>query len=62
MEQRIKKLTIDHKIPISKWEEYKKLNNLKYECNDIENIQPMCSSCNARKHNKIIAPLVRDRG
>lgn len=48
-----KKLTIDHIIPISKWDIYYEKYKPKYQCNDIENIQPLCKSCNSRKHNKV---------
>lgn len=48
------KLTEDHIIPISKWKNWKESNpRIKYECNDIQNIQPLCKSCNAKKHSKI---------
>jgi len=47
-------LTIDHKIPITKWKQWAKNNNPDYQCNDIENIQPLCLRCNLSKHNKIM--------
>ena len=49
------KLTIDHIIPISQWKSYIQFHpEIKYQCNDIENIQPLCKSCNSRKQIKII--------
>ena len=50
-------LTVDHIIPIIKWEEYTKKYPLPYKCNDIENIQPLCISCNASKQDKIMEGL-----
>lgn len=47
-------LTVDHKIPITKWKEFIRLNELQYECNNIENIQPLCRSCNCKKLNTIL--------
>lgn len=48
------KLSIDHIIPISKWSEWLLRNpTVQYQCNDIQNIQPLCKSCNSKKHNKL---------
>lgn len=48
------KLTEDHIIPISKWNNWiKEYPEIKYQCNDIENIQPLCGKCNNKKHDKI---------
>ncbi len=49
------KLTEDHIIPISKWETYIKFHpEIKYQCDDIENIQPLCKSCNVKKYTNIV--------
>ena len=50
---KIKKLTIDHIIPVSKWKEWSKMNKPKYQCGDKENIQGLCSICNSKKSNKL---------
>ena len=48
------KLTVDHIIPITKWKSYIQFHpEIKYQCNDIENIQPLCGSCNSIKGIKI---------
>lgn len=49
------KLTADHIVPITKWEEFISINShIKYKCGDIENIQPLCMECNQKKFTKII--------
>ncbi len=47
-------LTVDHIIPLSKWEKYIKQHPLPYKCGDIENIQPLCINCNSQKQAKIV--------
>jgi 5-methylcytosine-specific restriction endonuclease McrA len=47
-------LTIDHIIPLSKWEEYTRKFPKEYKCGDIENIQPLCIKCNGKKNNREI--------
>lgn len=48
------KLTEDHIVPIEKWKKWiKKYHEVIYKCNDIENIQPACISCNSSKKDKI---------
>ncbi len=47
------KLSVDHIIPLTKWNEWSKQNNPKYKWNDIENIQPLCISCNSKKRDEI---------
>jgi hypothetical protein len=46
-------LTVDHKVPLSKWQEWAKVHNPTYGGNDIENIQPLCKSCNSRKNSNL---------
>jgi 5-methylcytosine-specific restriction endonuclease McrA len=48
-------LTVDHIIPISGWKKWIKNHpEIKYKCGDIGNIQPLCLSCNSKKHNRIM--------
>jgi len=48
------KLTRDHVIPLSKWNNYIKQHvEIIYGYNDIENILPRCLSCNSSKKDKI---------
>jgi len=48
-------LTEDHIIPISRWNEWiKEHSEITYQCNDIENIQPLCGKCNGWKWGKIL--------
>lgn len=43
------KLTEDHVVPLSIWGEWSKENKPNFKANDIENIQPLCKSCNSKK-------------
>lgn len=52
--EKMLKPTIDHIIPISKWDEWIKTHPRNYNCNDIQNIQALCKSCNSSKSNKLI--------
>ena len=52
-----KKLTVDHIIPIFKWKEWARENHPDYGGNDIDNIQPLCISCNSRKSWQIRTQL-----
>jgi 5-methylcytosine-specific restriction endonuclease McrA len=51
-----RKFTVDHIIPLTKWLEWKKKNKPDYKWNDIQNIQPLCGSCNSRKNNYLVGP------
>ena len=44
-------LTKDHVVPITLWKEWVSKNKPSYQGNDIQNIQPLCQSCNSRKNN-----------
>jgi 5-methylcytosine-specific restriction endonuclease McrA len=46
---KVKKLTYDHIVPLSRWNEWAKEHKPSYRANDIENIQPLCLSCNSKK-------------
>lgn len=43
------KLTVDHIIPIFLWNDFWGSLKPPYQCNDIENIQALCGSCNSKK-------------
>lgn len=49
----IRKLTIDHIIPITKWIEWALDNNPSYHACDKENIQLLCINCNSSKGNRL---------
>lgn len=51
---KMEKPTIDHVVPVSKWKEWASINNPSYSCNDIDNIQALCGSCNSRKKDKLL--------
>jgi 5-methylcytosine-specific restriction endonuclease McrA len=48
-----KTLEADHIVPVSHWStffgDWVALGLIKYQCNDIENIQPLCRDCNVQK-------------
>lgn len=48
------KLTMDHKIPVSRWIEWAEENKPEYQCGDKENIQGLCRACNSRKGRAIM--------
>jgi 5-methylcytosine-specific restriction endonuclease McrA len=48
------KLTIDHIIPISKWNEWAETYKPNYRCGDIQNIQALCKKCNCIKSNHVL--------
>ena len=48
------KLSEDHIIPIYVWNDWAETNKPRYKGNDIENIQPLCVSCNVSKNTKIV--------
>lgn len=43
-------LTRDHIVPVILWENWAKENKPSFLGNDIQNIQPLCRSCNSRKN------------
>ena len=47
-------LHIDHIIPVNKWRSWRKKNKVQYKCNDIENLQGLCITCNSKKGNRIL--------
>lgn len=48
------KLTFDHIIPAKKWKEWLEVHpKVNYDYNDIENLQPLCLSCNCSKGDRI---------
>ena len=48
-------LTEDHIIPINTWKSHIQFHpEIKYKCNDIENIQPLCKTCNSKKYIKVL--------
>jgi 5-methylcytosine-specific restriction endonuclease McrA len=49
---KVKKLTYDHIVPLSKWTEWAEINKPNYRANDIQNIQPLCGPCNGSKGNR----------
>ena len=45
-------MTYDHVIPLSRWKEWAEKNKPDYRANDIQNLQPLCLSCNSSKGSK----------
>lgn len=49
------KLEADHVIPVASWDAWIiDHTEITYKCGEIQNIQPLCRNCNARKFTKVI--------
>ena len=51
------KLTLDHVIPRSRWEEISQKQKPKFEFQSWENIVTACKSCNNKKSDKLLSEL-----
>lgn len=48
-------LTIDHKLPLAKWHQWKEKLGIDYNGHTQQNIQPLCQLCNNMKRDKLIS-------
>jgi 5-methylcytosine-specific restriction endonuclease McrA len=39
---------------VNKWRAWRRKNKVQYKCNDIENLQGLCITCNSKKGNRIL--------
>ncbi|MCB1177083.1 MAG: HNH endonuclease [Leptospiraceae bacterium] len=51
------KLTLDHVIPKSRWNEISKDKKIHFEFNSWENIVTACKECNTKKGNRLLSEL-----
>lgn len=51
------KLTLDHVVPRSRWNEISKKQNLNYEFQSWENVVTACKSCNNKKGSKLLSEI-----